>query len=125
LGGGQGMDDKRYFSRINFKAKSQIEIDNKVYSGELLDLSLRGALLNFKEQVSVKMNDKCTLTIHLHSSDIKLIFDAVLVHIHQTNLGFKFISEDVGTMTHLRNLLSLNIGDYDKITDELEFWLKD
>ncbi len=119
------MDDKRYFSRINFTAQSQIEIDGKAYSGELFDLSLRGALLNFKEDIPIKMNDSCTLTINLHSSDIKLIFDAVLVHIHQNHLGFKFISEDVGTMTHLRNLLSLNVGDYDKITDELEFWLED
>ncbi len=119
------MVDKRYFSRINFTAKSQIEIDDKVYSGELLDLSLRGALLNFKEQIPAKMNDICTLTINLHTSDIRLIFDAELVHIDQKGLGFKFISEDVSTMTHLRNLLSLNVGDYDKITDELEFWLTD
>ncbi|MDP6924504.1 MAG: PilZ domain-containing protein [Candidatus Scalindua sp.] len=90
-----------------------------------LDLSLRGALLSFKESIPLKMNDNCTLTINLHSSDIKLIFDAVLVHIHQNHLGFKFISEDVATMTHLRNLLSLNVGDYDKITDELDFWLED
>ncbi len=119
------MDDKRYFSRVNFTAESQIEIDDKVYSGELLDISLRGALLKFNEQISAKMNDQCALTIHLHSSDIKLIFDAELVHIHQNNMGFKFISEDVGTMTHLRNLLSFNVGDYDKITDELEFWIQD
>jgi len=119
------MDDKRYFSRINFTAQSQIEANDKVYSGELFDLSLRGALLNFKENIPLNMNDSCTLIIHLHSSAIKLIFDAVLVHIHKNHLGFKFISEDVGTMTHLRNLLSLNVGDYDKITDELEFWLED
>ncbi len=119
------MDDKRYFSRINFTAQSQIEINDKVYSGELLDLSLRGALLNFKVQIPAKMNDICTLTINLHSSDIKLIFDAEIVHIHQNHLGFKFMSEDVGTMTHLRNLMSFNVGDYDKITDELEFWLRD
>jgi len=119
------VDEKRYFSRINFKAHSQIEFNDKVYEGELLDLSLRGALLNFKEQIPIKMNDSGTLIIHLHSSDIKLIFDAELVHIHENNLGFKFISEDIGTMTHLRNLLSLNIGDYDKITDELDFWLKE
>ncbi len=119
------MDEKRYFSRINFSAKSQVEVNDKVYDGELLDISLRGALLRFKDQVPLQKNDKCTIMINLHSSDIKLIFDAVLVHIHHYNLGFRFISEDVGTMTHLRNLLSLNVGDYDKITDELEFWLKE
>lgn len=123
--GEYSVDEKRYFSRINFTAQSQIEINDKVYQGELLDLSLRGALLRFKDHIPLEKCDHCTLSIHLHSSDIKLIFDAELVHIHQNNLGFKFISEDIGTMTHLRNLLSLNIGDYDKITDELEFWLKE
>ncbi len=118
------MDEKRYFSRKSFKAHSQIEFNDEVYDGELLDLSLRGALINFKDQIPMKMNNSCTIMIHLHSTDIKLIFDAELVHIHENNLGFKFVSEDVGSMTHLRNLLSLNIGDYDKITDELEFWLK-
>ncbi len=118
------MDEKRYFSRISFKAHSRIEFNDKVYDCELLDLSLRGALINFKEQIPIKMNEVCTLIVHLHSSDIKLIFDAELVHIHKNNLGFKFISEDIGTITHLRNLLSLNVGDYDKITGELEFWLK-
>jgi c-di-GMP-binding flagellar brake protein YcgR len=119
------MDEKRYFSRISFKAHSQIEFNNKVYEGELLDLSLRGALLNSKDQIPMKQSDNCTLIIHLHSSDIKLIFEAKLTHIHENNIGFKFLEEDVGTMTHLRNLLSLNVGDYDKITDELEFWLKE
>ncbi len=119
------MDDRRYFSRINFTAKSQIESNGKVYEGELLDLSLRGALLCFKNQIPLKKNDQHTLIIYLHSSDIKLIFDAELAHIHRNNLGFKFKNEDIGTMTHLRNLISLNVGDYDKITDELEFWLQE
>ena len=119
------MDEKRYFSRINFKAHSQIEFDNNTYEGDLLDISLRGALLSFKDPVPLQKNDRCTLIIHLHSSDIKLIFEAELVHVHKNNLGFKFLEEDVGTMTHLRNLLSLNVGDYDKITDELDFWLKE
>ena len=119
------MDEKRNFSRINFKANSQIEFDNNTYEGVLLDISLRGALLSFKDPVPLKKKDCCTLIICLHSSDIKLIFEAELVHIHKNNLGFKFLREDIGTMTHLRNLLSLNVGDYDKITDELDFWLKE
>lgn len=119
------MDEKRYFSRINFTARTQIEFNDNVYEGDLLDLSLRGALLSFKDQIPLKMHDCCTLIICLHSSDIKLIFEAELAHLHKNNLGFKFLREDVGTMTHLRNLLSLNVGDYDKITDELDFWLKE
>ena len=117
------MDKKRYFSRINFTDRTQIEFNDNIYEDDLLDLSLRGALLSFKDQIPIKMNDHYTLKICLHASDIKLIFEAELTHIHKNNLGFRFLGEDVGTMTHLRNLLSLNVGDYDKITDELDFWL--
>ena len=80
------MDEKRYFSSINFTAQTKIELNDNVYEGELLDLSLRGALLSFKDQVPMKMKDKCTLIICLHSSDIKLIFEAELTHIHKNNL---------------------------------------
>ena len=57
------MDEKRYFSRINFTAQTKREFNDNVYEGELLDLSLRGALLSFKDQVPMKMKDKCTLII--------------------------------------------------------------
>ena len=57
------MDEKRYFSRINFTAQTKIEFNDNVYEGELLDLSLRGALLSFKDQIPLKMNDRCTLII--------------------------------------------------------------
>ncbi|MGR3175634.1 MAG: PilZ domain-containing protein [Candidatus Scalindua sp.] len=119
------MDEKRNFSRINFTASTQVEFNDNVYEGELLDLSLRGALLSLKDQVPLKLNDRCVIRISLHSSDIKLVFDSELTHINKNNLGFKFLGEDVETMTHLRNLLSLNVGDYDKITDELDFLLKE
>jgi hypothetical protein len=48
------VDEKRYFSRINFTAQSQIEFNNKVYAGELLDLSLRRVLLRLKDQIPLK-----------------------------------------------------------------------
>lgn len=119
------MDEKRYFSRINFTANSLVEFNDKVYEGELLDISLKGALLRFHDTVPLKTHDRCEIRINLHASDITLVFDAALTHIHQKNMGFKFLGEDVDTMTHLRNLLSHNVGDYDKITKELNFWLKE
>ena len=48
------MDEKRYFSRINFTARTQIEFNDNIYEGDLLDLSLRGALLSFKDQIPIK-----------------------------------------------------------------------
>ena len=119
------MESKRRFSRVNFVAKTHMEFNNNIYEGELLDISLKGALLHSRVKIPLKKGDCCILKIHLHSSDIILTFNAELAHLQQNDLGFKFTSEDVDTMTHLRRLLDLNVGNHDKITDELSFWLKE
>ncbi|MBM4053485.1 MAG: PilZ domain-containing protein [Planctomycetes bacterium] len=119
------MESKRHFSRIHFEAHTQLKHHNTTYRGELLDISLKGALLQFKENIPVKLGDECELKIHLPSSNINLVFESKLVHIHQDHFGFKFISEDIDTITHLRRMIELNVGNHEKITDELSHWLKE
>ncbi len=118
---GEHDDSKRHFSRINFAAHAQIEFNNVVFEAELLDISLKGALFQPKKQTSLERGNCCTLKIFLHSSDITLTFNAELVHVEQNDLGFRFLNIDIDTMTHLRRLLGLNVGDQDKITRELSF----
>lgn len=119
------MNSKRNFSRINFAANAQIELKYNIIEAELLDISLKGTLMHPKIQPPLEKGDRCTLKIFLHSSDIILSFNAELVHIQQNDFGFKFLDIDIDTMTHLRRLLDLNIGDQDKITNELPFMLKE
>ncbi len=118
-------DSKRNFSRINFAANAQIEFNSEIFESELLDIALKGALIRPKTQTPLERGNCCILRIFLHSSDITLTFNAELVHIQQNDLGFRFINIDIDTMTHLRRLLDLNIGDQDKITNELSFLLKE
>jgi hypothetical protein len=118
-------DSKRNFSRVNFAANAQIELKYSVIEAELLDISLKGALMRPNTQPPVEKGTDCALKIFLHSSDVVLTFKAELVHIQQTDLGFKFLDVDIDTMTHLRRLIDLNIGDQDKITRELSFLITD
>ena len=115
------MQDRRNFSRIKFVASVQVEFNDEIFEGELLDISLNGALLRSRAHVPIEKGDFCKLGFYLHPSEISLDFDAEVVHLHQNKLGFKFLSEDIDTMTHLRRLLELNIGDHDRITRELTF----
>jgi len=117
-------NSKRNFSRINFAANAQIEFNSKIFESELLDIALKGALIRPKTQPLLERGNCCILRIFLHSSDITLTFNAELVHLEQNDFGFKFLDIDIDTMTHLRRLLDLNIGDQDKITNELSFLLK-
>lgn len=117
------MEDKRHFRRIPFDTQTRVIYSDVTYSGILLDISLQGALIQFPEHIPVKMDDRCNITINLPSSNVNMFFEATLVHMHQLNYGFKFLTENIDTITHLRRLLELNIGDDKEIANELAYWL--
>jgi c-di-GMP-binding flagellar brake protein YcgR len=118
------MVERRNFQRVPFATEAEINCNGKKYHGELLNISLQGALIHGKETIPFEEGDICELSIHLSGSEITLQFDVNLVHRERKRLGFRFIGEDTETMTHLRRLLELNIGSSEIIDKEISFWLK-
>jgi len=119
------MDERRNFQRVPFATQAEINCNGKKYHGELLDISLQGALVLGKGIIPLEEGSCCELSIHLLDSEITLQFEANLLHRRDNKFGFKFISEDTETATHLRRLLELNIGSSETIDREVAFWLKD
>jgi c-di-GMP-binding flagellar brake protein YcgR len=118
------MDERRNFQRVSFATKAEINCQGKKFHGELLDISLQGALVLAKGVIPLEDGNHCELLIHLLDSEITLQFEADIVHRQENRLGFKFVSEDTETATHLRRLLELNIGSAETIDREVAFWLK-
>jgi len=112
---------KRRFTRVKFIADSQIEANGQVFQGEILDIALKGALFRFTENLSLNVGDRCQAHISLANSDVILHFEAEVAHAREREIGVKFMHEDLETLMHLRNLISYNVGDADKVTDELSF----
>ncbi|OGQ96740.1 MAG: hypothetical protein A2521_07310 [Deltaproteobacteria bacterium RIFOXYD12_FULL_57_12] len=118
------MDNRRNFQRVKFETKSELEIDNTPYPASLLDISLKGALLQMETNCPVRIGDTCQLNITLPSSSIAMTFEVKLVHVHDNKCGCKFLRQDIDTITHLRRLLELNIGDAGELDHEMALWLK-
>ena len=78
-----------------------------------------------QDQSKGRHYNACELVIALPGTAISLNFDAELVHVEDLQYGFKFISEDLETLTHLRKLIELNTGDAETTRSELSAWLKD
>ena len=115
------MEEKRIFSRVAFVTDVKLTHKAKQFEAELINISLKGALLQPVKNVNIRIGDECDLSFTLHGSEIKLAFKMELVHKQEEKLGFKFISEDIESITHLRRLLGLNLGDAEQITHELPF----
>ena len=119
------MYERRNFQRVPFATQAEINCNGKKYHGELLDISLQGALIQGKETIPLKKGNIYELVIHISDSDITMQFDVNLVHLKKNRFGFRFIGEDTETMTHLRRLLELNLGSSGAIDKEISLLLKD
>jgi c-di-GMP-binding flagellar brake protein YcgR len=112
------MKNKRNFSRIDFAASTVVSCDDQGYSGDLLNISLKGALIEFDHDVPLELDKEYTLRIALAASDIVLSFQTKVVHRQDKKFGFTFVGLDLETIIHLRRLLAINLGDDDTITQE-------
>ncbi len=117
------MEKERQFSRIKFSSDSIIKFSGMTFEVHLKNLSLKGALLEHQSDSIFKMGSKCELIISLSASEIKLTFEAEILHLHEKEIGLKFLGMDIDTMTHLRRLIDMNSDD-DVTGNEIAHWLK-
>ena len=121
--GEAAVREKRDYLRVPFNCHSKIIIVDRCYACELIDISLRGVLLEIDPAEDIGLGSLCHIDIAFASCDIHLKFDAQLLHREEKHYGFKIESLDVDSLTHLRRLLELNYGDADEIDQELFHWL--
>ena len=100
-----------------------MSVGQDVWSGELLDVAMKGAMIGTDTPLPFDFGSRCSLCISLSGSPISLDFQVELIHSEDRHYGFKFISEDLETLTHLRKLIELNTGDAEATRSELSAWL--
>ena len=115
--------NNRHFRRIPFEAEVTLKAGEKTCTGQLFDVALKGAMVGTETPLPFNLGAKCSLGITLSGSPVSLNFQAELVHQEERCYGFKFISENLETLTHLRKLIELNTGDAEATRSELGAWL--
>lgn len=116
--------ERRRFQRIHFDALSQIRQGTHNWNAQLQDISLKGLLVTRPADwngdpsqpfsLSIQLNDQTTL--HLEAS---LIRDA------EQYLGFACQQIDLESISHLRRLVELNLGDISLLERELATLMED
>ncbi|WP_298270319.1 PilZ domain-containing protein [Geobacter sp.] len=113
--------EQRRFRRVSFVTESFIVKDDQQLKATLLDLSLKGALLNLDESSSLASGDPCSVSIALANSMVVLEFEAQVAHVRGTHVGVKIVRIDLDSMTHLRSILELNSAEPEGVRQELSF----
>lgn len=103
--------EKRQFSRIAFDAPVILQSGNMIWKSKLLDVSLKGALVLRPDSWTQDNNGNFSLSIQLDNSDVEIDMDVILAHTEEEHLGFHCEHIDLDSVTSLRRLVELNLGD--------------
>lgn len=113
--------DRRKYSRVKFDAETSCLWQGKRFPAHLLDISLKGALIEFDGHLPFAKGADLHLELALNGRQLVLSFESRSVFESGNQVGLEFLGIDLETLTHLRRLVELNIGDSDKVKEELFF----
>ena len=119
------VQNERNFMRTDFYVNGYFNEEGKTISFKVLNLSLKGSLINLDEELVLNMGKEIDISILLNHSDVKINVNSRVVHLSEKGCyGLRFESIDLDSMIHLRRLLELNTIPEGEIERELSF-LKD
>jgi len=113
-------NDKRHFHRIFYNADATLsnDSDSQAQSCKLIDISLKGCLLKFESPWSAPLENIYTLTLQL-SDEVNINMQVSVSHVIADEVGFKCEHIDIDSISQLRRLVELNLGDSDILERDL------
>jgi hypothetical protein len=103
--------ERRKYSRIAFHAPATLILPDRTLEVAILDLSLKGALLRLPAEAATVDHVPCQLRVQLDGLLAEIAMEARIVHREGHNAGLRCLSIDLDSVTHLRRLVELNLGD--------------
>lgn len=111
--------NRRQFSRILFHSEAELFTPTGEFSVNVVDISLKGALIRPDSSDYFGVGTHCTLKLHLAEGGVLIRMEATVVHHEGHYLGLACREIDLDSMTHLRRLVELNLGDESLLNREL------
>jgi hypothetical protein len=109
----------RRFSRFPFGARALLHGRDGAWDSELVDISLKGALVTYPADATVQVGDPLRLDLLVDDGAIIICMTAKVAHLAGGRVGLRCQHIDLESITHLRRLVELNLGDPTKLDREL------
>ncbi|AAZ24640.1 PilZ domain-containing protein [Colwellia psychrerythraea] len=113
------MDDRRQFTRILFSIKAELKIEKNIYHVSIHDISLNGALVTAIESEQPLKGKVGTLHFLLSDKESEVNMSIAIVHEEKNETGLQCNAIDIDSVTHLRRLVELNLGNNEQLNKEL------
>lgn len=117
-------NERRKFSRVLFDAHVELAQGEFHWRASLLDISLKGLLLQQTLPPEVNPSQPVLVKILL-SDNTSIAMSVTVAHQHHNQTGLVCTSIDIDSVSHLRRLIELNLGDAAAAERELSELISD
>lgn len=111
------VNDLRHYSRIPFAAEVQLHLRGQMIRVQLVDIALKGALVQTDTVHALELHEPCRLVLPLAGEGV--VMAGRIVHLNGPHIGIECQDIDITSLTRLRRLLELNTGDAELMDREL------
>lgn len=112
------QSERRNYNRIPFTAEILMQCGSQEWSCNLLDISLKGMLVEPPENLDINLDNPCGMALFL-GEDISIHARVNITHSSNGNWGLKWLQIDVASLQHLRRLIELNTNNPAMLMREL------
>lgn len=114
------IENRRQFTRILFLINAELIVDDITYPVSIHDISLNGALVTAVDSKEALKGKFGTLAFFLSDNESQVIMNIAVVHEQDNETGLQCNAIDIDSVTHLRRLIELNLGDSEQLNKELD-----
>jgi len=118
-------DERRQFNRVVFDTTATFYADKRKVECQIIDLSIQGVLLKLLDKTEIEVGSTYELEIPLGERDEIISLELELTHQQDKTLGLMCSYIDLVSITHLRRLVELNLGDSELLERDFNALLND
>lgn len=109
-------NERRLFARIAFAAGAELITTQNHLGCQVIDISLKGVLLRLPAGVRLQAGMPCLVKLPLSGrggseGEVCIAMAGELAHVEGDHAGVLCRSIDLESITHLRRLIEVNLGD--------------
>lgn len=112
-------DERRHYARIAFHCPAQLVFSAGKLDVVVIDISIKGALIRLPANAALPNGALCQLHVELDAVGEQISMEARVTHLKDGNAGLRCQVIDLDSITHLRRLVELNLGDPQLLEREL------
>ncbi|MBE8606596.1 PilZ domain-containing protein [Vibrio cyclitrophicus] len=114
------MIERRQFSRVVYQVPTELSQGSVNVSGSVQDLSLHGLLIQCDDFQQLSHDIPVQVSFTLANSDINIQLEATIVSTINTSMRLRIEHLDIDSISHLKRLIELNVGDDELLYREIE-----